>query len=80
MHLRILTRTNTVMKHQLAISVLTQHKRRAQKHAPSHGSLTRYLATEDDCSSPTDEVYTNAEIVIITFPKTRLNQYLVSKI
>ena len=67
------------MKHQLAISVLTQHKRRAQKHAPSHESLKRDLVAEDDCSSPTDEVYTNAEIVIVTLPNTRLNQYLVSK-
>jgi len=70
------------MRHQLAIIVLMHHKRRAQKHAPSHGSLKRDLAfaTEDDCNSSTDEVYTNAEIVIITLPKTRLNQYLVSKI
>ena len=45
------------MKYQLAISVLTQHKRRAQKHAPSYGSLTQDLAAEDDCNSPTDEVY-----------------------
>ena len=52
------------MKHQLAISV---------KHAASHESLSRDLAAED-------EVYTNAEIVIVAFPKTRLNQYLVSKI
>ena len=39
------------MKHQLAISVLTQHKRlRAQKHAPPYGSLTPDLAAEDDCT------------------------------
>ena len=61
------------MKHQLAISVLMQHKRRAQKHAASHESLSRDLPAED-------EVYTNAEIAIVAFPKTRLNQYLVSKI
>ena len=51
-----------------------------RKRAPSHGSLTGDLATEDDCNSRTDEVYTNVEIVIITFLNARLNQYLVSKI
>ena len=61
---------------QLAIiCVLTQHKRNALKHALSHG----VLETEDDCNSRTDEVYTNAELVIITFLIARLNQYLVPK-
>ena len=69
------------MKHQLAISVFTQHKRRAQKHAPSHESLARDLAAEDDCSSPTDEVYTGtiAEIVIVTLPNTRLKYIVLLK-
>ena len=47
---------------------------------PSHGWLERDLAGEDDCNSRTDEVYTNAEIVIITFLNARLNQYNVPKI
>ena len=68
------------MKHKLAISVLTQHKRNPQKRTPSHGSLVQDLGTEDDCNSRTDKVYTNVEIVIITFPNARLNQSLVPKI
>ena len=68
------------MKHKLAISVLTQHKLNLQKRTPSHGSLVRDLATDGDCNSRTDKVYTNAEIVIITFPNARLNQWLVPKI
>ena len=53
-----------------------------RKRSPSHGSLARDLATEDDCNSRTDEVYTKEfeEIVIFTFLNARLNKYLVSKI
>ena len=69
------------MKHKLAIiSVLMQHKWNSQKRTPTHGSLARDLAVEDDCDPPTDEVYINAEILIITFLNVRLNQYLVPKI
>ena len=67
------------MKHKLAIGVLTQHKRNAQKRPPWHGSLARDVATEDDCNSPTVNVYTNAETVMIIFLNARLNQYLVPK-
>ena len=52
----------------------------AQKRTPSHGSLARDLATEDDCNSRTDEVYTNTERVITTFLNARLSQYLVPEI
>ena len=74
------------LKHRgkyLACSYLEPDSRaqmkRLETYSPSHGSLARGLATEDDCNPLTDKVYTNAEIVIITFPNARLNQYLKYK-
>lgn len=68
------------MKHKLAIGVLTRRTTETSWNLLHRMDRPHKTLQLKMINFRTDEVYTNAEIVIITFFNARLNQYLVAKI
>lgn len=68
------------MKHKLAIGVLTRSTIETSWNLLHRMDRSHKTLQLKMINFRTDEVYTNAKLVIITLFNARLNQYLVAKI